>query len=137
MTRKAADKNRHKKKAAMIQALCRTGIVGEAAREVGIHRDTHYEWVKQDPKYAAEVEHAMESAIDLLEAEAKRRAYEGVEEPVYQGGKQVGTIRKYSDTLLIFLMKGARPEKYRDRQQIEQTVSGSVTLNVVIPGEKE
>jgi hypothetical protein len=48
-----------------------------------------------------------------LEDEAVRRAYEGVERPVFQGGKQVGVVREYSDTLLIFLLKALRPEKYR------------------------
>ena len=32
----------------------------------------------------------------------------------YQGS-QVGTVRRYSDTLLIFLLKGRRPEKFKDR----------------------
>ncbi len=56
---------------------------------------------------------------DLLEDEAVRRAKDGVEEPVYQGGKLVGHVQKYSDTLLIFLLKGAKPEKFRERSQHE------------------
>ena len=52
---------------------------------------------------------------DVLEDEAVRRAKEGVEEPVYQGGKLVGHVQKYSDTLLIFLLKGAKPQKYGDK----------------------
>jgi len=35
--------------------------------------------------------------------------------PVYHGGKRVGFIREYSDVLLIFLLKGLRPAKYRER----------------------
>ena len=34
--------------------------------------------------------------------------------PVYQGGKKVGSVRKYSDLLLIFLLKAAAPETDRD-----------------------
>jgi hypothetical protein len=34
---------------------------------------------------------------------------------VFYQGEKVGTVQKYSDTLLIFLMKGVRPEKYRER----------------------
>ena len=37
--------------------------------------------------------------------------------PVYYQGKEVGQIRKFSDTLLIFLLKGARPETYRERHE--------------------
>lgn len=34
-----------------------------------------------------------------------------------QGNKKIATVKKYSDTLLIFLLKAARPEKYRDRSE--------------------
>ena len=70
--------------------------------------------------------------MDRLEAEARRRAIEGIEKPVFYKGKMCyrdevdpatgerrGTgepllIRKSSDVLLMFLLKGARPEKYRE-----------------------
>ena len=51
-----------------------------------------------------------------------RRAYLGVEKPVTVAGKRE-VIREYSDTLLIFLLKGARPQKYRDN--IRQEVTGA------------
>jgi hypothetical protein len=35
----------------------------------------------------------------------------------------VGVVQEYSDTLLIFLLKGARPQKYRDN--VRQEVTGS------------
>ena len=64
----------------------------------------------------------------MLEREARRRAVEGVEEPVgFYKGEPSAYVRKYSDTLLIFLMKGARPDKYRDRwdpRVIEMTPEG-------------
>lgn len=50
----------------------------------------------------------------MLEQEAYRRAVEGVEEPVYQGGELVGTVRRYSDKLLEFLLRGRRPQVYRE-----------------------
>jgi hypothetical protein len=55
-------------------------------------------------------------ACDILEAEAHRRAVEGVEKPVgWYKGRPGGYVREYSDVLLIFLLKGLRPEKYKDR----------------------
>ncbi|MBX6773030.1 MAG: hypothetical protein IRY83_14975 [Chloroflexi bacterium] len=56
--------------------------------------------------------------MDALEAEAWRRAVDGVERPVYQNGQRVGAVREYSDTLLIFLLKGGRPQKYRERYEL-------------------
>ena len=105
----------------MLAALAETGNVTEATTIARINRDTHYDWLKTDPDYAKAAESAMESAADRLEREALRRAVEGVEEPVYQGGKKVGVVQKYSDTLLIFLLKGARPHKYKERLAITYT----------------
>lgn len=59
-----------------------------------------------------------------MEQEAFRRAVEGTEKPVFgsmgfrMGSGEIGRVREYSDTLLIFLLKGARPEKYRERTEI-------------------
>lgn len=89
---------------------------------VGIDRKLHYKWldVDEDGSYREAFDAAMDTAADRLEEEARRRAVEGVEEPVgwYQG-EPGGYVRKYSDTLLIFLLKGARPQKYRER--VEQS----------------
>ncbi len=53
---------------------------------------------------------AKEEVADLLEAEAWRRAVEGVEKPVgWYKGKPGGYVREYSDTLLIFPLRGLRP----------------------------
>lgn len=98
-----------------MSALAETGNVTLAASAAGVNRATPYRWRQDDPDFARAWEDAMEAAADKLEQEAWRRAVEGVEEPVYRGGKLVGTVRKYSDTLLIFLLKGARPHKYQDR----------------------
>ena len=57
------------------------------------------------------------------ETEAWRRGKAGVLKPVYQGGKKVGSVREYSDTLPILCSKARDPEKYRDRQQIDVTAS--------------
>src|SRR5205807_601275 len=53
-----------------------------------------------------------------IEAEIRRRAMEGWDEPVYQQGARVGTVRKYSDTLLIFYAKRRMPE-YREKQALD------------------
>lgn len=71
---------------------------------------------------------ALETAAEVLEQEAWRRAVTGTLKPVYQGGEQVGTVREYSNTLMIFLLKGANPEKYRER--VQQQHSGEVTVRV-------
>lgn len=109
---------RHAKKRAFLAAFAKTGIVGAAAEEAGIHRSSVRIWRAQDPDFAAAYEAAYDEAGDHLEREALRRATLGVEEVVYHQGRPVGTQKRYSDTLLIFLLKGARPEKYRERASV-------------------
>ena len=56
----------------------------------------------------------MAEATDKLALEARRRALEGVEEVRYFKGEPIGTIRRYSDTLLMFLLRAYRPATYRN-----------------------
>lgn len=116
------------KKDEFLNAYADLGTVTHAAEHVGIDRQSHYHWMARDPDYPARFAAACEQAVEKLEREVIRRAAEGILEPVFQGGKEVGTIRKYSDTLLIFALKGLRPEKYRDRYDVKQTV---VTVDAV------
>lgn len=72
-------------------------------------------------RIAQDLQRSMVVQAELLEAEAVRRAYEGVDEPVFYQGSECGEVRKYSDTLLMFLLKGMMPNKYRER--VDQTLS--------------
>lgn len=123
-------KIRHRKKRAFLAAHSEVGNITQAAEIAGIDRRTHYDWMESDPVYVEAFRDAEMQAADRLEAEARRRAVEGVDEPVFYGGKPCGTIRKYSDTLLIFLLKGALPEKYRERTSTELTGAGSGEIKV-------
>ena len=132
-------KIRNPRKRAFLAAVAHTGNVTEAADIAHIARSAHYQWLEADPVYEAAYEDAMEQAAQRLEAEAKRRAVEGVEEPVFYQGKQCGVIRRYSDALLMFLLKGAMPDKYKERTSTELTGAGGKPLAVefIAPGEGE
>ena len=71
-----------------------------------------YRWRAEDKKFAAEWMQALSEACDVLEEEARRRAVFGTMEPVYFKGEAVGTIRRFSDVLLIFLMKAADRKRF-------------------------
>jgi hypothetical protein len=113
-----------KKREKFLAALSETGNVSRAAQLAGIGRQTVYTHKKSDTEFSKAWDAALDEAADLLEEEARRRAYAGVEEPVYYQGKRVDLIRKYSDTLMIFLLKGCRPEKYADHRRVEHTGEG-------------
>ena len=106
--------------------------VSATAKSIGIGRQTVYDWLNNDPKFKIKYEAVIEQASQKLEDEAVRRAFEGISKPVYQGGKKVGTIKEYSDTLLIVLLKARLPEKYKDRT--EQKIDLGSDATVVIGG---
>ncbi len=102
------------------------GNVTAACRAAGIkRRGTIYEWQEHDEAFATAFREAELEATDLLEAEARRRAVEGVrtEMPVLYRGRVIQTVieTKYSDTLLIFLLKARAPERFRDNVRLEHT----------------
>ena len=104
---------------AFLAALATTCSVTKACELTGLPRPTVYGWRAADADFAARWDEAKRIGAEALEDEAMRRAAEGVDEPVFHQGAQVGTVRKYSDTLAIFLLKGAMPEKYRDNAKLE------------------
>jgi len=76
-----------------IKALSKTGSVTNAAALAGTSRTRVYELRNRDPGFAAAWEDAEEVAADRLEDEARRRAVEGVPEPLVSGGKLVAVRR--------------------------------------------
>ena len=90
----------------------------KAARAAKIGRSTAYDLRDDDELFAAAWKVARYQSADVLESEAWRRAVTGTLKPVYQGGQLVGKIREYSDTLLIFLLKHADPERFNPPKDV-------------------
>lgn len=129
-------RGRKMKQAAFLKAFAKCGVVTRAAEAVGIDRHLHAHWMRDDPEYAEAFADAQEQAADMLEAEAVRRATQGVMrlkfhngEPIIdpQTGQQYAE-NEYSDTLLIFLLKGARPAKFRERREISGPDGGPIPI---------
>jgi hypothetical protein len=106
-----------KKRREFLDALSKTGNVSHAARTAVISRRAVYEWRNEDESFKAEWDDAVEQATDLLEIEARRRAVEGTVKPVFYQGEKCGEIHEYSDVLLMFLIKGKRPEYATERRE--------------------
>jgi hypothetical protein len=106
---------------AFLSAFAQFGNVMRACRESGADRRTVYKWKAGDPAFADAFADAEIESVEHLENEAYRRAVEGTDKPVYQGGALVGTIREYSDTLLTLLLKARAPHKYRERASVEHS----------------
>lgn len=104
--------------AAFLKHFAECGNVTRAAKLARIGRQNVYVYRDNHPDFAERWKQAEAQAVEVMEAEAHRRAVTGTLKPVYQGGKKVGTIREYSDTLMIFLLKARRPDVYRDNARV-------------------
>ncbi len=96
----------HDKKRRFLIAFAETGSAKEAASLVPCARSSAYLWRKDDAEFATAFRDAEQMSADLLESIAYERA----------------TRKDFpSDTLCIFLLKGLRPERYRENSRIELT----------------
>lgn len=113
------------KKRAFLSAFCILGNPTQSAGVAAISYRQFRRWMTAEDAQGDLFREYHDEAFDCycseLESEARSRAIEGVMEPVHQMGRLVGFKRKVSDTLLIFLMKGAMPDKYKDRLHQELT----------------
>lgn len=101
----------HQKKRALLVAYAGTGNVRAAAHAAGVSRQAHYQWFANDAAYKEAFQEATEDAADVLEQVAWHRATVGWQD------------KPPSDTLLIFLLKGLRPQKYRERYDVRGEIA--------------
>lgn len=129
------NKTEQLKREAFLAAFSECGNVSVACKASKVGRTTVYQWLKE-PAFI-ESFHEMEGrAVKVLEDEAVRRAVNGVSRPVLYQGKPVKINGKnlieyeYSDTLLIFLLKGLRPGRYRD--QVQHVGEGGGPIEIIV-----
>lgn len=145
--------------APFLEHLKRSCNMAESCRQVGVNYATMHALKSRDADFDAACDDALEEAFDYLEAECRRRAFDGIEEPiVYQGqltpiferdaqgnvltdldtGNPVQardangqprylTLRKYSDGLAMFLMKGYRRRKFGDKTELTGANGGPLS----------
>lgn len=105
--------------APFIQALAGGATVTQAAAQAGISRQHVYRYRGQDAEFDEAWQEVYEHGTERLEAEAFRRAVKGTQKPIYHLGKRVGSVREYSDSLLMFLLKARKPDMYRERISVD------------------
>ena len=105
------------------------GHIGKAASSTGVNRRTVELWRSKNKEFFKRFEEARIEVVEILEAEAYRRAVKGIKKPITYQGEIKSYCKEYSDTLLIVLLKANAPEKYRDNVKNEQT--GEVTIRHV------
>jgi hypothetical protein len=142
-------------KAAFCAHLARMGNVKLAAEAAGLSRATVYQHRDADKAFAATWDEAMKDAADVLEAEAFRRAVEGIVKqvthkadivtvPVDKNGNVVTADdpafvrrvplveRVYSDNVLLAMLRAKKPNEYRDNISLTNSGSPVVDEDVVL-----
>lgn len=90
----------HKKK--LLEALERSlGIVTPACKEVGIARNTFYEYYKNDPEFKAAVDDIDNITLDFAENQLLKKIKEGSERSILFYMKYKARKRGYTDSLDI------------------------------------
>ena len=88
------------KRRAFLRVLSESGGVDAACQRVGVSDTAVYRLRSEDADFAAAWDRALATAQPVLEQVVWERAVEGWEEAVFAGGKQVGTRRRFSESLL-------------------------------------
>ena len=105
-----------------VMALAASGIVTQAAREVGVSLEALYR-LRNMPgaeDFAGAWDRAIDRGMARLEDCALERAIQGEERVVYRNGKVVGRWRRYVTQLLIFLLRQRRPERFHDGRFLDR-----------------
>jgi transposase-like protein len=98
----------------ILDVLREGGSMTQAAQRAGICFKTAYNWVRDHPDFAAEVEQAREQGTDRLEDRLTELAYEG------------------NVVALLASLKARRPKKWREQQAVEHTGPEGTPLTIVI-----
>lgn len=119
-------------KRAIFMASLRKGLTAsDAARNAHLNYNSMSRWRYWVKGLAEEWDEAIEEGTDRLEDVMFGRAVEGIDEPIYQQGQLVGHRKVYSDSIAITLLKGRRPEKYKDRSSTEISGPGGSPVQLV------
>jgi hypothetical protein len=110
---------------AFLAAYRINGSVVLSASAAGIEKSVHYRWLK-NAAYARDFASAEAEFGDMLEAVAIARARDGVLDPVFYQGKPCGAIRKYSDGLMLALLKRFKPDRYAARSEVSGPGGGPI-----------
>ena len=124
----------HKKRAEFLALIAMGWAVQYAAQRVGISKVTAYSLQKKDKAFAEAWLEANRDKVEHLEQECFQRAV-GRDEIVIGKGGEPQMVKKYSDLLLIFLLKAEKPGKYRESVDINVREARRIIVDL-LPVEK-
>lgn len=113
-----------------LEGVCRTNNVTQVCAEMNVSRMMIYAMKAQDPVFRQRLYDAQTIGIDSWEDAAATRAFNGVDRKVFHQGIQIDTVKDYSDSIAITMLRGAKPERYATRTDNTTVVGGSIGVNL-------
>tara|TARA_R100001460_G_scaffold1564_2_gene5837 strand:+ start:1212 stop:1556 length:345 start_codon:yes stop_codon:yes gene_type:complete len=107
-------KTKDQKKAMLASLEKNLGVVTSACKAVGISRQTHYNWLKNDTEYKEQVEDIENVALDYAESKLHNQ------------------ITKENATAIIFYLKTKGKKRgYVERQEIIQDTPEALQIEII------
>jgi len=97
-----------------LRRLGLSGSVADAAARTGIAPRTVQRWRIANPVFAQRYEEVLARRVEILEDLAMRRALGTDRRPVFHRGKQVASVERHNDAMLMRLL--TRFDRLRERQ---------------------
>lgn len=104
--------------------------VSRAARETGITPKHAYDLREQDADFAERWAAALKEGVEGLVHKAQKRAFDGVDEPVFYKGVECGAVKKYDTALTMFLLK-AYDDRFRERTEVHHSLEIDLARSIV------
>ena len=99
----------------MIEALEKSlGVVTSACKQVGIARQTHYEWYSEDADYKAAVDSLSDVALDFAESQLHKQIKDG-----------------NSTATIFFLKTKGKKRGYVERQELDVSTGKMFQIEVL------
>jgi len=99
-----------------LRRLALSGSVAEAAARSGVTPRTVQRWRAANAAFARRYEDVLSQRLEILEDLAMRRALGADHRPVFHRGKQVASVARHNDAMLMRLL--ARFDRLRERQTL-------------------
>ena len=99
-----------------LRRLALSASVADAAARAGVTPRTVQRWRVANAAFASRYEEVLSQRLEILEDLAMRRALGADRRPVFHRGKQVATVERHNDAMLMRLL--ARFDRLRERQAL-------------------
>ena len=107
-----------------LRRLALSGSVADAAARTGITSRTVQRWRAANAAFARRYEEVLSQRLDILEDLAMRRALGADRRPVFHRGRQVASVERHNDAMLMRLLM--RFDRLRERQALQAAASAAV-----------